>query len=74
MSRDHLKVLRDGILLDATLTTYTVPGCEVGPAHKKYEYEINGRSMGFAYTKREAFDFLITQATKSGWKVFQPLN
>jgi hypothetical protein len=52
----------------------TVPGCEVGPAHKKYEYEINGRSMGFAYTKREAFDFLITQATKSGWKVFQPLN
>lgn len=74
MNRDHLKVLREGRLLDATLTARTVPACEVGPAHKKYFYEIDGRSLSFEYTKRKALDRLITEANEGGWKVFQPLN
>lgn len=74
MPRDHLKVLRGGTLLDVTLTTQTVPACEVGPSHKKYYYQISSESMGWAYTKREAFDLLMKKANAGVWKVFQPLN
>jgi hypothetical protein len=74
IGKDHLVVNVDGHLLDATMSIRTVPADEVGPAHRKYNYELsNGRSIGYGYTRREALETLLAVAAERGWKVYQPL-
>lgn len=75
MKTDHLMILsRDG-LFDSTLTVTTVPADDVGPAHKKYHYELpGGRVSSYGYTRKEALAELLAQAKTEGWRVLQPLN
>lgn len=74
MSRDYLKVLVDGLLLDATLTTISIPACEFGAAHKKHYYELDGRQISYGLTKREALEQLIIVSRERGWEVYQKLS
>lgn len=75
MKVDHLMILsREGIF-DATLTVTTVPADDVGPAHKKYHYELPGGCVSsYGYTRKEALAELLTHAKREGWRVLQPLN
>ena len=42
MKTDHLIIQTSAGLFDVTLTVTTVPADDVGPAHKKYHYELPG--------------------------------
>ena len=74
MSNDHLIIKRSDELVDATLTTITVPSDEVGPAHKKNYYNVGGQEIIFGYTKSEALKILLEIASEHGWQVLKPLN
>lgn len=73
MSKDCLKVLIDGELIDATLTTITVPACSMGPAFKRHYYEVNQTQMGYGDTKRDALEMLLGISREKGWLVYQEL-
>ncbi|MCB5324977.1 hypothetical protein LH412_23610 [Yersinia intermedia] len=75
MKTDHLIIQTSAGLFDVTLTVTTVPADDVGPAHKKYHYELpGGRVSSYGYTRKEALAELLTHAKNEGWKVLQPLN
>lgn len=76
MKKDHLIVLAEGgVMLDACLIASTIPADSVGPAHKKYGYQLsNGGAVASTFTKADALDCLIAVATERGWKVLLPLN
>lgn len=70
---DILVVVAAGEMFDATLTTTAVPACEVGPAHKKYHYQVMGKNTGWGYSRREAREELMAYCAKAGWRVLKPL-
>lgn len=72
--KDHLYVLIDGRLENATLIAKTVAADAMGPAHKKYFYEVGHRQMAYGYTRPEALTKFLTLASERDWKVLQPLN
>lgn len=73
VGKDHLVVNVDGHLIDATMSIRSVPADEVGPAHRKYRYELsNGRSISYGYTRRDALEVLLAVAAERGWAVYQP--
>lgn len=75
VGKDHLVVKIDGDLIDATMSITTVPADEMGPAHRKYKYELsNGRSIAYGYTRRDALEMLLAVAAERGWAVYQPLQ
>jgi hypothetical protein len=75
VGKDHLVVKIDGDLIDATMSITTVPADPVGPAYRKYKYELsNGRSNAYGHTRREALEMLLSVAGEQGWTVYQPLS
>lgn len=74
MSKDYLKVWADGQLLDATLSTHSIPECEGGAAHKRYEYNVNGEYFTHGFSKREVLDNLIAMSREAGWVVYQKIS
>ena len=75
-NKDHLIVVKEGrCMLDATIRITHVPADAVGPAHKKYSYELSdGTAISYGWTKTEALHKLLQVAKERGWRVLQYLT
>jgi len=74
-SKNHLIVIKDESMINATLHTYMIPDDGVGPAHKKYAYSLSDcTEIACGWTKGEALELLLVVATERKWRVFHPLN